>query len=89
MLGKADVFPRICGPPDTVVLRGDVLVPPCLLCSARRIDPIIVFLTPDPELVGLENPSELLRRSDVGELVAEGNGGDGGAIIVMYDSAGG
>lgn len=50
---------------------------------------MIVF-TPELEVPGLEDPSTVLWRSKAGPVAEDrGSGGDGGAIIVMYDSTGG
>lgn len=66
------------------MFRVEVPWPPFLPFRARRIDPMIV-LTPELEVAGLVVSSGWLRRSVPED---DGRGGDGGAIIVIYDSAG-
>lgn len=67
-------------------MRAETLCPPFLVCNARLIEPIIVRI---PELGDDLGTSGVLRRSGFGFFNGGGRGGDSGAIIVMYDSAGG
>lgn len=67
-------------------MRAETLCPPFLVCNARLIEPIIVLI---PELGDDLGTSGVLRRSGFGFFNGGGRGGDSGAIIVMYDSAGG
>ena len=86
----ADVFPREGSEmaSEAFAMRAETLWPPFLVWSARLIDPIIV-LTPEFDGPALVPPSGMLRRSGLDEVEGGAKGGESGAIMVMYDSAGG
>lgn len=67
-------------------MRAETLCPPLRVCSARLIDPMMVLM---PELGADLGTSGVLRRSGFAFLDGGGRGGESGAIMVMYDSAGG
>jgi hypothetical protein len=89
-VGKADVLLRVgmAIGSEALTIRAETLCPPFLVCNARLIDPMIVLI-PELEDTNFDDTSDVLLRSGVAMIDGGTKGGESGAIIVMYDSAGG